>query len=152
MADPVRGEIWLTDLGFVAKPRPCLILSVVPTEGERSLLTLVPHATQPRHTRFEVEIELRFLRHGVFDAQSLVTVPRPRLIQRLGRLSSENLREVERAVALWLGLSLAPSPTQGAYPAVEADDAATWFGVMLPNRATRRLRRSCCGLAAQRER
>jgi mRNA interferase MazF len=114
MADPKRGEIWLTDLGFVAKTRPCLILSVVPAEGERSLLTLVPHTTQPRQTRFEVEIDLRFLRQGVFDAQSLVTVPRPKLIRRLGRLSAENLMAIERAVALWLGLSPAQGHSQGA--------------------------------------
>ena len=28
MANPLRGEVWLVDLGMVAKIRPCLIFSV----------------------------------------------------------------------------------------------------------------------------
>ena len=32
MPEPGRGEVWLVDLGLVAKIRPCLVLSV-PTTG-----------------------------------------------------------------------------------------------------------------------
>jgi len=28
MANPLRGEVWLVDLGMVAKIRPCLVFSV----------------------------------------------------------------------------------------------------------------------------
>ena len=37
MANPLRGEVWLIDLGMVAKIRPCLIFSVPaagPNAGE----------------------------------------------------------------------------------------------------------------------
>ena len=40
-----RGEVWLTDLGMVAKVRPCLVLSVEPGTADRVLFTLVPHTT-----------------------------------------------------------------------------------------------------------
>ena len=104
MAQPARGEVWLTDLGYIAKVRPCLVLSVPFLGDERSLVTLVPHTTSPRTSRFEVPLPLRFLRPGVFDAQSLVTVPSVKLLRRLGVLSEPQLALVEVAVAAWLGL------------------------------------------------
>ena len=45
-----------------------------------------------------------FLKPGAFDAQGLVTVPRPRLIRRLGLLPPADLVAVESAVRAWLGL------------------------------------------------
>lgn len=104
MANPVRGEVWLTDLGYLAKIRPCLVLSVPFSETERSLVTLVPHTTSPRTSRFEVAINVRYLKAGVFDPQSVVTVPPVRLIRRLGVLAPGELQAIEIAVASWLGL------------------------------------------------
>ena len=104
MPEPVRGEVWLTDLGFAAKVRPCLVLSVVPTSTERALATLIPHTTSTRQSRFEVRTGVPFLREGAFDSQSLVTVPVPRLIRRLGALSPPQLRQVEASVMQWLGI------------------------------------------------
>jgi mRNA interferase MazF len=48
-----------------------------------------------------------FLRAGVFDAQNLVTIPHAKLIRNLGKLALAQLAGVERAMAVWLGLSLA---------------------------------------------
>ncbi len=45
-----------------------------------------------------------FLKPGAFDPQGLVTVPRPRLIRRLGFLAPTELDLVESAVRSWLGL------------------------------------------------
>jgi mRNA interferase MazF len=50
-----------------------------------------------------------FLRAGVFDAQNLVTIPHAKLIRHLGKLSPAQMAAVERATAIWLGLSLAAS-------------------------------------------
>jgi len=105
MADPSRGEIWLVDLGYVAKVRPSLVLSVPPSRTERALVTPVPHTTKPRESRFEVAIDIPFLRAGVFDAQSLVTVPFPKLLKRLGTLAGADLNTVEQAVQTWPGLN-----------------------------------------------
>ena len=105
MADPGRGEVWITDLGYAAKIRPCLVLSVPPTDTERALVSLVPHTTKPRVSRFEVPTALAFLRPGVFDAQGIVTVPRARLVRRIGVAGPELLGDVEHAVASWLGLT-----------------------------------------------
>ncbi|WP_446860703.1 type II toxin-antitoxin system PemK/MazF family toxin [Phormidesmis sp. 146-20] len=101
---PSRGEVWLVDLGYVAKVRPCLAISVPIEDRDRALVTLVAHTTRSRNSRFEVEIAARFLKSGVFDAQNLVTVPYVTLIKKLGVLTQEQLSQVEDAVCLWLGL------------------------------------------------
>jgi mRNA interferase MazF len=102
--DPDRGEVWFVDLGFVAKVRPCLVLSVKLEDEDRALITLVPHTTSVYGSRFEVDVQARFLKSGVFDAQNLVTIPRAKLIRRLGSLTSEPLDCVEDVVRRWLGL------------------------------------------------
>ncbi|MAT70298.1 MAG: transcriptional modulator of MazE/toxin MazF [Planctomycetaceae bacterium] len=102
-----RGEIWLVDLGYAAKVRPALVMSVPPGDADRALVTIVPHTTACRQSRFEVATRLRFLKPGAFDAQNLVTIPVAKLIRQLGELSPEQLADVEQTIALWLGLELA---------------------------------------------
>jgi mRNA interferase MazF len=104
MISPNRSEVWLADLGYVAKVRPCLVLSIPVLDRDRALTELVPHTTSPRGSRFEVSIRVNFLRAGVFDAQSLVTVPQAKLVRKLGALSPAHLSDIEDAVRLWLGL------------------------------------------------
>lgn len=104
MLDPQRGEVWLVDLGLAAKVRPCLVLSIPSKEEDRALITVLAHTTSPRSSRFEVEIKVKFLRPGVFDAQNLVTIPRARLIRKLGVLSESQLASIENLVREWLSL------------------------------------------------
>jgi mRNA interferase MazF len=101
---PDRGDVWLADLGFAAKVRPCLVLSVPPAPQDRVLVTLVPHTTSVQGTRFEVAVPKRFLKAGAFDAQGLVTVAPARLLRRVGKLQPGELAVVEEAVKRWLGL------------------------------------------------
>jgi mRNA interferase MazF len=103
-SSPNRGEVWLVDLGYVAKVRPCLVISIPALESDRALVTLGPHTTRARKSRFEVDVGAKFLRAGVFDVQNLVTIPHVKLIKKLGVLSSEQLAQVEDVVCLWLGL------------------------------------------------
>lgn len=103
-ASPKRGEIWLVDLGMVAKVRPCLVLSIPIASEDRALVTLVPHTTSLRGSRFEVILSVPFLKTGGFDAQGLITTPIPYLLRPLGRLSADQLNAVESAICLWLGL------------------------------------------------
>lgn len=104
MTNPDRGEVWLFDLGFAAKVRPCLVLSIPAADEDRASATLVPHTTSLRNSRFEVELNIRFLRKGGFDAQNLITIPHAKLIRRLGKLTENQFVEVEEKVRLWLGL------------------------------------------------
>ena len=89
--------------------RPALVISVPANDEDRALVTIVPHTTSPRGSRFKANVPVPFLRNGVFDTQSLVRIPHAKLIRSLGKLSSRQVAVVERATALWLGLVLATS-------------------------------------------
>lgn len=96
---PTRAEVWLVDLGMVAKVRPCLVLSVpAADDNDRTLTTIVPHTTSTRDSRFEVRSNVRFLKAGAFDAQNLITIPTMKLIRQLGTLPDDQMRQVEGAV------------------------------------------------------
>lgn len=103
MISPNRGEVWLVDLGYVAKVRPCLVISIPALDRDRALATLIPHTTSPRGSRFEVEIKTKFLRAGVFDVQNIITIPHAKLLRKLGNLTSEQMMEVEPLLIFWLG-------------------------------------------------
>lgn len=105
MVTPTRGDVWLVDLGMVAKIRPCLILSIpADDENDRVLVTLIPHTTSVRGSRFEVPTQVRFLKPGAFDAQNLVTIPKVKLLRRLGRLPDDLMTTLEDTVKFWLGI------------------------------------------------
>lgn len=99
-----RGEAWLVDLGLVAKVRPGLVVSISALDQDRALVTLVPHTTSARGSRFEVDVKVKFLRAGVFDAQNLVTIPEAKLMRKLGTLSTAQMSLVEDTLRFWLGL------------------------------------------------
>ena len=103
MPKPNRGEVWLIDLGMVAKVRPCLVISTPALVQDRALVTVVTHTTSSRNSRFEVFVEARFLNStGVFDAQSIITVSETKLLKKLGNLLPYQLSAVEDAVRQWL--------------------------------------------------
>jgi mRNA interferase MazF len=64
---PVRGEVWLLDLGMVEKVRPALIVSAGFGDLDRALISVVPHTTSSlRGSQFEVVVPLPFLKAGAF--------------------------------------------------------------------------------------
>jgi mRNA interferase MazF len=99
-----RGEIWLVDLGMVAKTRPALLLSVPYADNERAVVTFVPRTTALRGTRFEVPHVARGFEAGGFDAQGVATVPVAHLVRRLGVIDGPTLVQIEDAVKRWLAL------------------------------------------------
>ena len=92
---------------MAAKVRPCVVLSIPIEEFDRSLVTVIPHTTALRESRFEISVPVRFLRPGAFDSQGIVTVPTVRLMNRLGTLTADQLRMVETGVCAWLGINVA---------------------------------------------
>lgn len=91
MADPRRGEVWMVDLGLTAKVRPCAVVSIPAADQDRALVTLVPHTTSTRGSRFEVGLKVAFLQVGAFNTQNLVTIPHAKLVRKLGTLTNEQL-------------------------------------------------------------
>ena len=81
-----------------------VVVSVPAGDTDRALVTIVPHTTSPRQSRFEATVPVRFLKAGAFDAQNLITIPHAKLIRQLGTLGKTQFGIVERAMCLWLGL------------------------------------------------
>ena len=98
------GEIWMVDLGYTAKVRPCLILSDYPSDNELALLVIVPHTTAVRGSRWEFAVSLPFLRPGVFHLQQIQPVSLARLERKLGVLPTAQLASLRRAIIRELGL------------------------------------------------
>ena len=103
--EPKRGEVWIVDLGLSAKVRPAVVVSIPVDDADRALVTLIPHTTSVRGTRFEVDIKASFLQPGRFDAQNPVTIPHAKLVRRIGVLSQVQMRAVEEILKQWLGLT-----------------------------------------------
>jgi len=99
-----RGEVWRVDLGYTAKVRPAVIVSIPAQDQDRAIVTLAPHTTSTRGSRFEVRVAHPAFKGGAFDAQNLVTIPHAKLLRKLGELAAEDLVEIEDAVRFWLGL------------------------------------------------
>lgn len=99
-----RGEPWMADLGFVAKVRPVLILSVRYQYNERAVVTYVCRTTSIRGTQYEVPHQSRNMLSGVFDAQGISSIPNVKLERRLSMVDSGTLEKVEEAVRSWLNL------------------------------------------------
>lgn len=69
------GEVWMVDLGMVAKVRPCLVLTAPSKADELDVFTVVAHTTSLRGNRWEVSIQKSFFSNqGAFDVQRVVTV------------------------------------------------------------------------------
>ena len=103
---PVRGEVWLLDLGMVEKVRPALIVSVDYGDLDRALITVVPHTTSLRGSRYEIVVPVSFLKSGAFLVQNVATYPVVRAIRRLGVLRKEQFDLVGTGMHDWLGYGL----------------------------------------------
>jgi mRNA interferase MazF len=90
------------DLGMIEKVRPAVILSGPCGTNDRDVVTVIPHTTTLRGSRFEIHIPLPFLKPGAFLAQSPATVPTPRAEKLLGRMTEAQVRQIEDSLLEWL--------------------------------------------------
>lgn len=95
MSHPLRGEVWLTDLGIAGKVRPCLLLTDYPAEDELALITVVPHTTALRGNRWEISIGKPFLKPGAFHLQQVQSLSVVRLVRRMGSLNESEMESIE---------------------------------------------------------
>ena len=99
------GEVWVVDLGMVAKVRPCLILTPLPKSDELDVFTVVAHTTSLHGNRWEVQIPKPFLDHeGAFDVQRVATIASVKLERKLGALTEVEMNRVLDALAERLGI------------------------------------------------
>lgn len=103
MPIPKRGEVWLADLGFVAKTRPVLVLNIPYSDTDYALYTVIPHTTSTRNTTFKVNLSVAGLKQGAFNIQGMTAVAPTVFLRRLGNLLPTEMDLIETSVKKWLG-------------------------------------------------
>lgn len=113
--DPRRGEVWLVSLGAArndepGKNRPAIVISAneILAGAEDELVVVVPVSSSRAASglRPVVSPDEGVDAPSVAICRGLRAVARSRLLQPLGTLQAETLREVERALVLVLGIDL----------------------------------------------
>jgi len=111
--DPARGEIWTVDLSPIrgreqAGRRPALVVSVDTFDrGPAGLIVIVPLTTRDRGIPLHVRVappEGGLARPSVIKCDSVRSIARERLTQRLGAVSGETMAQVEDRLRILLGL------------------------------------------------
>jgi len=110
---PHRGEIWLCSLGAArsgepGKTRPVVVISpaALLTDSARDLVITIPLSS----TVAGSALRPRISKTSGLEADSVAVIrairglARSRLIRRLGKVSDDELREVDRALALCVGI------------------------------------------------
>ena len=93
------NEVWMIDLGMVAKVRPCVLLTDYPPDDELALVTVLPHTTALRGNRWELSIPKPFLKQGAFHLQQVQSVSTVKLERKLGDLTADEMNRVLDALA-----------------------------------------------------
>ena len=102
-----RGEVWWADLPVPAGRRPVVLLSRNEAYAVRELVTVVPVTTRVRQIPTEVVLGVAegLPKPCVANLDTITTIPKKTLSERITVLSPEKLAAVERAVKFALGLS-----------------------------------------------
>jgi mRNA interferase MazF len=113
LPEPRRGDLWLVALGAAragepGKHRPAVIVSVddILTGIDDELVVVVPVSSSHSGTPLRPHVSPA---EGVDAAsvavcRSIRAVARSRLLERLGTLTPDTMHEIERALALILGI------------------------------------------------
>ena len=101
-----RGEVWWAELVPPAGRHPVLLLSRNEAYAVRELVTVAPVTTRMRHIPSEVPLELEDgpPRPCVVNLDTITTIAKRSLQERLVTLSPEKLKAVEAALHFALGL------------------------------------------------
>ena len=101
-----RGEVWWAELPAPAGRRPVVLLSRNEAYAVRELVIVAPLTSRIRRIPTEVALGRAdgLPRRCVANLDSVTTIPKRALTQRLTSLSTEKLAAVERALRFAVGL------------------------------------------------
>ncbi|MBN2076980.1 MAG: type II toxin-antitoxin system PemK/MazF family toxin [Dehalococcoidales bacterium] len=101
-----RGEIWWAELGAPAGRRPVLLLSRNEAYLVRELVTVAPVTTRIRNIPSEVPLGLEdgLSKSCVINLDTISTIAKTSLSERLTILSTEKVKAAETALHFALGM------------------------------------------------
>jgi len=102
----IPGDVYLVDLGIVAKVRPMVVVSRHDPNAPRALSLCVPFTTKNRGSKYEVAIGASsFLREPSWaNVQGTMAVGDEKLLRRLGKITTTQYSEVKAALRYALDL------------------------------------------------
>jgi mRNA interferase MazF len=102
-----RCEVWWAELPPPAGRRPVVLLSRDEAYAVRSQVTVAPVTTRSRGIPVEVDLgpDDGLPRQCVANLDSMVTIPKAHLTERIGLLRPEKIARIEAAIRFALGLS-----------------------------------------------
>ena len=113
MADPLRGEIWVTDFDPVrgheqGGRRPALVISVDAFNlGPARLVMVLPLSTRPKRASSHVLVEPPeggLNQRSYIRCEDIRSISHERLIERWGRVTETTLYATEMRLRILIGL------------------------------------------------
>ena len=100
------GEVWLADLGIAAKTRPVVVVSRADGNPPRQIVIVVPLTSQIRGSSYEADLgKAPYLREvSVANTQGILSIPKVRLLKKLGQLEPKKLEEVKKSLRFAMDL------------------------------------------------
>ncbi|RIK37427.1 MAG: type II toxin-antitoxin system PemK/MazF family toxin [Chloroflexi bacterium] len=108
-----RGDVWWVNFdpsvgGEIQKQRPAVIVSNDAANKYLNRVQVVP-LTSKLGRVYPSEAVVEFAgKQGKALADQLATVSKQRLIQHAGRVSNEEMQQIEQAICLQLGIGMKP--------------------------------------------
>ncbi len=102
----IRGEVWWATLGGEAGNRPVILVSRDEVYTVRTQITVAPVTTNVRNIRAEVPLSKAdgLPRPCAANFDSMVTIPKSQLLERITALGPAKMEEVNGAIRYALGL------------------------------------------------
>jgi mRNA interferase MazF len=106
MTNCKRGDVVLVDLGYVAKVRPCVVISIPKADSRRNLSVVAPLTTDIRGGECEVPFpKPRWLaEESVTNLIGLVGVDNAKIERMLGPLPTDSLGAIDECLVRLFGL------------------------------------------------
>jgi mRNA interferase MazF len=101
-----RGDVVLVDLGYVAKVRPCVVVSISKADSRRNMSVVAPLTTEIRGGECEVTFpKPRWLaEESVINLIGLVGVDNAKITRMLGSLPTNSLNAIDVVLVHLFGL------------------------------------------------
>lgn len=106
-----RGEVWsaATGSGFGSKPRPVVVVQADAYRNAPNIIVALMSSksenARPVRPRVDPDLSNNLREPSIVMIDLLVTVPRLKFGQHLGRLASEDMDRVDQSLLIYLGFA-----------------------------------------------